>query len=188
MLEIHNSFNVFIQTLTSTMFVKSEIAVETLVSPKYGKIILKFMWQTKEKHDCLYWVDLWPLNGVKMTWYFACLLLLILFRTNGKKGHLDENDFRHCDGNFFQMWHSESYLITAMFKWSLLNNYDFGKRHWNENRWSCLEKISHAKLQACTWKNIWTKIETTPHLFYALLLLWNPDFLPFFQHLIYRRP
>ena len=37
-------------------------------------------------------------------------------------------------------------------------------------------KISHAKLEACTWKNIWTKIETTSHLFYALLLLWNLDF------------
>ena len=53
---------------------------------------------------------------MKMTWYSACLLLLILFRTNGKKGHLDENDFRQYDANFFQKWHSESYLITAMFK------------------------------------------------------------------------
>ena len=39
--------------LTSTKFVRSELAVETLASPKYGKIILKFMSQTKEKHDCL---------------------------------------------------------------------------------------------------------------------------------------
>ena len=53
MLEIHNSFNVFMQTLTSTKFVRSELAVETLASPKYGKIILKFMPQTKEKHDGL---------------------------------------------------------------------------------------------------------------------------------------
>ena len=71
------------------------------------------------------------------------------------------------------------------------------------------KKINHAKLQACTWKDIWLKIETTFHLFYALLFLWNLDFrfnivlignffiisstiyllsLPFFQHLIYRRP
>ena len=30
--------------------------------------------------------------------------------------------------------------------------YDFGKRHWNENRWRCLEKDSCAK--ACTWKTL----------------------------------
>ena len=41
------------QTLTSTKFVRSELEVETLASPRYGKIILKFMSQTKEKHDCL---------------------------------------------------------------------------------------------------------------------------------------
>ena len=35
------------------------------------------------------------------------------------------------------------------------------------------KKISHAKLQAWIWKNIWTKIEVAFHLFYALLFLWN---------------
>ena len=101
---------------------------------------------------------------MKMSWYYACLLLLFLFRTNGKKGHLDENGFRHCYGNLFQRWHSESYLIIAMFKvpsqqirgiltttfskipynslfyWHestcVLNfHQDFSKRYWNENRW-----------------------------------------------------
>ena len=114
MLEIHNSF-VFMKTLTWTKFVRSELTVETLASPKYGKIIRPWPKQ-KRNMTALFWVDLWPLNGMKMTWYSACLLLLILFRTNGKKGHLDENDFRHYDANFFQKWHSESYLITAMFK------------------------------------------------------------------------
>ena len=52
---------------------------------------------------------------MKMTWYSACLLLF-LFRTTGEKGHLDKNDFRQCYGNFFRNWHSERYLITAMFK------------------------------------------------------------------------
>ena len=42
------------QTLTSTKFVRSELAVETLASHKYGKMILKFMSQKKEKHDCLF--------------------------------------------------------------------------------------------------------------------------------------
>ena len=39
---------------------------------------------------------------MKMPWYSACLLLLFLFRTNGKKGRLDENDFRQCHGIFFE--------------------------------------------------------------------------------------
>ena len=38
---------------------------------------------------------------MKMPWYSAWSLLLFLFRTNGKKGRLDENDFRHCHGIFF---------------------------------------------------------------------------------------
>ena len=52
---------------------------------------------------------------MKMSWYSACLLLLFLFRTNGKKERLDKNNFPHCYFNFFQKWHSESCLITAMF-------------------------------------------------------------------------
>ena len=27
---------------------------------------------------------------------------IFLFRTNGKKGHLHENDFLHCYGDFFE--------------------------------------------------------------------------------------
>ena len=42
-----------------------------------------------------------------MSWYFTCLLLLFLFRTNGKKGHLDENNFRPCYHNIFRKWHSQ---------------------------------------------------------------------------------
>ena len=42
-----------------------------------------------------------PLNGMRMPWYYVCSLILFLFWTNGKKGHLDEYDFRHCYGNFF---------------------------------------------------------------------------------------
>ena len=70
--------------LTSTKFVRSELAVETLASPKYGKIILKFMSQTKEKHDCLVLS-----RSLTFEWYgddmvfrySVCLFLLILFRT-----------------------------------------------------------------------------------------------------------
>ena len=95
---------------TSTKFVRSELTIETLASPKHGKII-------KEKRNMtpLFWVDL------TFKWYeddmvFRSLLLLFLFRTNGKKEHLIKNDFRHCYDNVFRKWHFGSYLITAMFK------------------------------------------------------------------------
>ena len=77
------------------------------------------IWESNTKSPCakrkrnmvpLFWVDL------TFEWYSTCLLLLFLFRTNGKKGHLDEKDMRHCYGNVFRKWHSESYLITAMLK------------------------------------------------------------------------
>ena len=47
---------------------------------------------------------------------FRVFIVAILFRINGKNGHLDKNNYRHCYGIFFRKWHSESYLITAMFK------------------------------------------------------------------------
>ena len=46
---------------------------------------------------------------------FHMLLLIFMFRSTFKKGRLDENDVRHCYGNFFCKCHSESYLITTMF-------------------------------------------------------------------------
>ena len=67
--------------------------------------------QAKGKCDSL------VLNVMKMPWCFACLLFwFLLFRTNGRRGHLDENGFCRFYGNFFRKWHSESYLIIAMFK------------------------------------------------------------------------
>ena len=100
---------------TSTKFARSELTVETLASSRYGEITLKSMFQTREMW-LPYFVYIWLLNVMKMRWYSGYSLLLLLFRTNGKKGHLDENRFRRCYGNFFWKWHSESYLITAMFR------------------------------------------------------------------------
>ena len=81
-------------------------------------------WENNTKSPCakqkrnmtpLFWVDL------TFEWYeddmvFRSLLLLLFFRTNGKKEHLIKNGFRHCYDNVFRKWHFESYLITAMFK------------------------------------------------------------------------
>ena len=49
----------------------------------------------------LFWVDL------TFQWYeddmiFRVFIVIILFKTNSKKGDLNENDFRHCYGNSFQ--------------------------------------------------------------------------------------
>ena len=66
---------------------------------------------------------------MKMTWYFACLLLLFLFRTNGTKGRLDENDFRHCHGIFFK---SGILKVTwsQLFSKFLYNRYE---AHWKQH-------------------------------------------------------
>ena len=61
----------------------------------------------------LFWTDLtfeWYEDG--MVFY----VFIFLSRINGKKGHLDENNFRHYYGHFFQKWHSECFVITVMFK------------------------------------------------------------------------
>ena len=54
-------------------------------------------------------------------WYedamvFRVFIVIIFVQNQGKKEDLDENDFRRCNGNFFRKMHSESYLITTMFK------------------------------------------------------------------------
>ena len=168
----------------------------------------------------LFWVDLWPLNRMKMTRYSACLVLLILFRTNSKKGHLDENDFRHCDGNFFSkvaFWkllgHSYVQIVPSQ---QLRRHTD--NSIWRDTlqlyilrTWINMRTKSFTKTSVnVTEMNIWTKIETTFHLFYALLFLWNlvfkfnlvlirnffynfdhnlfTLFCLFFPYLIYRRP
>ena len=56
------------------------------------------------------------IKRVKLFRVFRMFIFLLSFRTSGKKGNLDENDFRHCYGNFFRKWPSEIYSITTMFK------------------------------------------------------------------------
>ena len=57
---------------------------------------------SKQKRNMtpLFWVDL------TFKWYgddmvFRVFIAAILFRINGKNGHLDENNYRHCYGIFF---------------------------------------------------------------------------------------
>ena len=46
------------------------------------------------------WVDL-TFESYEDAMIFR-IIFILLFRTNGKKEHLDENDFRRCYGNFFE--------------------------------------------------------------------------------------
>ena len=93
---------------------------------------------------------------------------------------------------FFRKRHSESCLITAMFKvpsqqlrdtlattfWkiaysSIFYGRDFGKRHWNENWWRCLEKDQLRKNPSVYLEEHCTTVESTFYFFYALLFLSN---------------
>ena len=97
-----------------------------------------------------------------MSWCSVCLLLLFLYRTNGKKGHLeDENDFCHCYSKFFERailkstCHNFVYslfsTITRHIDNSILKgtlqffHQNFGKGYWNENRWRYQGKDTYAK-------------------------------------------
>lgn len=53
---------------------------------------------------------------------FRVFFFILLFMTNGTKEHLDEKNFRHCYGNFF-----ESAILKV--KWSQLNPFSEISRH-----------------------------------------------------------
>ena len=61
------------------------------------------------------------LGSLTFEWYeenmvFRVLIFIVLFRTNVKKGLLDENDLQMVLWQFFRKCHSERYFITAMLK------------------------------------------------------------------------
>ena len=65
--------------------------------PKQEDIILNSMTQAKEKWNSLAMSRLY--EGAMV---FRIFIFIFLFRTNGKKEHFDENDFRHGYGNYFE--------------------------------------------------------------------------------------
>ena len=130
---------------------------------------------------------------MKMPWCSVCSLILFLFRTNGKKGELEENNFRHCYGIFFEngiLKVTSSKLCSKL----LLNNhkvhwryptviYGHGSTHmlnlssrlrqtWNKNRLKCLGKDQlHKKSKTAVQRTLHTPKYITFHLFYTLLFL-----------------
>ena len=129
---------------------------------------------------------------------FRVFIVVILVRTSVKKGHLDENGFRHCYGNFFRKLHSEYYFIKVMFKVpsqqlrgtsTILNDtlQLFILGTWiNMHAKSFIKTsvdVTETRIDEVAWKKIvkqsvhleehCTKTEITFYLFYALLLLTN---------------
>ena len=88
---------------TSTNFDRLELTVKLLALPKRGGIILKSIYQTKEKCDPLvlsrpeFWMA-WRYRGTVCVFLF----LFYLFRTKDKEGHLDESEFCYYYGNVFE--------------------------------------------------------------------------------------
>ena len=95
----------------STKFVRLELSQKNFTFTQTRRYNTKFCDQNE---TTILRVD------VTFEWYedvmvFGVFIFIFLFRTNGKKRHLDENDFRTIIV-VTPKCHSESYLIAAMFK------------------------------------------------------------------------
>ena len=127
------------------MRLEGRIIGKFLALPKHEDIILNSMTRTRKKWNSMvlsradFWM-VWRCHGIP---YF---IFIFLFRTNGKKEHLDENDFHFRYGNYF-----ESAIMKV--NWyqlcpkSFLNTYE---AHWQRNL-----KIEDLKLKILQqWINI----------------------------------
>ena len=75
-----------------------------MLLPKHGDVTLNSMTQIKEKWDSIRkfkWYEDVTVFDVFILFIYL-FIYLFLFITNGKKGNLDENDFCHCYGIFFE--------------------------------------------------------------------------------------
>ena len=89
----------------------------------------------------------WLLHDRKLPWYSVFTFFNFLFRGNGKKEHLNENDFRHGYGNWFR----SAVLKVTWFQLCskfFLNNYE---AHWQRH----LKDTLQLKILR-TWINIHT--------------------------------
>ena len=73
------------------------------------------MTQTREKWDSLFGVELTLERRYEDVIVFRVFIFIFLFKTTGKKKHLDEGDFCSFYGNFFGKCLPESYLIIDLF-------------------------------------------------------------------------
>ena len=130
---------------TSTKFVRSELTVELWLHPNMGGNDTKVHFSNKTEIWLTCFELILSLNGMKMTWYSACLLLLFLFKTNVKKRHLGKNNSRHCYGNFFFESGILKVAWSQLYSKPLLINH---KAPWQEHfaRHPNIIKIDHVSL------------------------------------------
>ena len=90
-------------------------------------VILKSMTQTRENWTPMFWVEL----TLWMVWRCHDILRVSIFflvRTNTRKEYLDENNFRHCYGNFFK---GVILKVTwSQVRWKFLANID--QAYWQQ--------------------------------------------------------
>ena len=84
---------------------KGNFFEKTLTLPKDEDIILNCMTQRREKWDSVafnreYFWMVWRWRGIPF--FHLLLLFFFLFRTNGIKRHLNEIDFCHGYGNYYE--------------------------------------------------------------------------------------
>ena len=123
------------------------------------------MTQKRELWDSLvlsrphFWM-VWWCHGIPRVF----ISIFFLFRTKGKKGHLDKNEFRHCYGTFFKniilKLLNQSYIqssvstCTRLIDSSILTPYRW-RFHGNGSTCAKVsEKHDQTKIDEGPWKNI----------------------------------
>ena len=118
----NRSHNLFFRKRTPNHLAPFTLSMQTLnVDFDFTQTLrynIKSMTQIREKWNSLVLVELifeWYEGGAMV---FRILVLFFLFRINGKKEHLDENDFRHGYGNCFESsvlkvtWHQMFQVLS----------------------------------------------------------------------------
>ena len=80
----------------------------------------------KKNEIPLFWVEEtfeWYEGAMVFRVFIFYLFIYFLFRNNGNREQLDENDFRRCYGIFFRKYHSES-TWSQLYSKFFLNSYE----------------------------------------------------------------
>ena len=163
---------------TSTKFVRSELTVETLASPKHGKIIQIPCPKHKRNMTPFFWVDLsFEWSEDDMVFRVFSVIIFYLEPTVRKDAWMRTTSVTVMI-IFFKKWNSQIYLITAILKvpsqqlrgtlttdtlqsfilqtWINMLAKSFIKTSVNATETkideSVWKKISYAKIEAFTWK------------------------------------
>ena len=130
----------------STKFVWLELSEKIWPLLKSRSMILSSMTQTIEKWGChvLGRIDFWMVLRAHGTPWFH---FYFLFRTNVRKGYLDESVFRHCYDEFFESSILEVTWSRLCSKLLLKNCETHSKQHFERN--PTVEGFSDMDQDAC---------------------------------------